>query len=153
MPRKKLSAIAIGTMPPGNYPDHIVPGLMLRVGANRRTWTYRYRSGGKNPRLALGHFPKMGLGEAREAARKAIERIDGGAMPAKAEPHPRSADALSLGALIDRYEALRTKEGGRIKSLPEAMSSLRRNLKQWLPLPAAQFSKADLRVARDQTAK
>jgi integrase len=153
MPRKKLSAIAISTLPPGNWPDPIVPGLMLRVGANRRTWTYRYRTGGKNPRLTLGHHPKMGLQAARDAARAAAERIDGGAMPVPSEPHPRSAGALSLGALIDKYERLRTTEGGRIKSLPEAMSSLRRNLKRWLPLPAVQFSKADLRVARDEAAK
>ena len=60
----------------------------------------------------------------------------------------RSA-ALTLGTLLDRYEALRTKEGQRTKSLPEAMRSLRRNLKPYLALPAGEFSKVDLRAARD----
>jgi integrase len=147
--RKKLTAIAILTLPAGTYPDHIVPGLMLRVGANRRTWTYRYRSGGRNPRLKLGYHPVMGLAEAREACRKASERIDGGVMPVAPAPHPRSADAPTLGSLLDRYETLRTREGKRTKTLPEAMRLLRRNLKPYLSLPAAEFSKADLRAARD----
>ena len=91
----------------------------------------------------------MGLADARVAARKASERIDGGVMPAAHAPHPRSPDALTLGGLFDRYEALRTKEGKRIRTLPEAMALLRRALKSYLALPADQFSKADLRAARD----
>jgi integrase len=95
----------------------------------------------------------MGIAEARVAARKAAERLDSGAAPVAPQSHPRSADVLTLGDLIDRYEALRTKEGGRIRSLPEAMSSLRRNLQPYLALPAVEFSKADLRAARDKTAE
>ena len=56
---------------------------------------------------------------------------------------------LTLGALLDRYEALRTQGRPADQALPEAMRSLRRNLKPYLSLPAAQFSKADLRAARD----
>ena len=51
----------------------------------------------------------MGLAEAREACRKASERIDGGVMPATPAPHPRSPDALTLGSLLDRYETMRTQ--------------------------------------------
>ena len=62
------------------------------------------------------------------------ERINAGTEPAPpAAPHPRSA--LTLGGLIDKYETVRTKEGGRDRSLPEAMGSLRRNLKRCLPYP------------------
>jgi len=149
MARKKLSALAIPTLPPGAWPDAIVPGLTLRVGAKRRTWTYRFRRGGANPRLTLGHHPAMGLAEARDAARKASERIDAGAPAPAPAPHPRSASALTLAALIDRYEALRRAEGQRIKTLDDAMRTLRENLKPWLGMPAAEFGKADLRAARD----
>jgi integrase len=149
MPRKKLSALSIPTLPPGNWPDQVVTGLILRVGTNRKTWSYRYRAGGRNPRVRLGHYPVMGLSAAREAARKTAERIDSGAVALAPAPHPRSASALTLGALIDRYEALRTKESARTKTLPSAMRTLRLCLKPWLGLPAAQFSKADLRAARD----
>ena len=65
-------------------------------------------------------------------------------------PHPRSSDVgLTLGGLFDRYEALRNREGKKIKTLDEAMKLLRRNLASYLSLPADQFSKADLRAARD----
>jgi Arm DNA-binding domain/Phage integrase family len=151
--RKKLTAVSIPSLPTGDWPDSVVPDLILRVGAKRKTWTYRYRRGAKRQRQTLGYFPRMGIAEARDAARKAGERIDRGAVPAPSDPHPRSADALTLGDLIDRYEALRTREGGRIRSLPEAMSSLRRNLASYLALPAVEFSKADLREARDKTAE
>jgi hypothetical protein len=153
MPRKKkLTAISIPNLSAGDWHDSVVPDLILRVGTNRKTWTYRYRRGTKRQRQTLGYFPRMGIAEARDAARKAGERIDRGAKPVAPDPHPRSADVLTLGDLIDRYEALRTREGGRIRSLPEAMSSLRRNLAPYLALPAVEFSKADLRAARDHTA-
>jgi len=56
---------------------------------------------------------------------------------------------LTLGALLDRYEALRAREGQRTRSLPKAMRLLRHHLRPYLSLPAEQFSKADLRASRD----
>ena len=150
MARKKLSALAIPKLSPGDWHDIVVPGLILRVGAKRQTWTYRYSAGGKKLRLTLGYHPALGLAEAREACRKASERIDGGVLPAAPSPHPRSADALTLGTLLDRYETMRVREGQRIKALPKAMRQLRLHLKPWLGLPAAEFSKADLRAMRDK---
>ena len=125
------------------------PGLILRVGKRRRTWHFRYHAGGSYHRKPLGYFPAMGLGEAREAARKLIDRADRGVPTDAPAPHPRSADVLTLGGLFDRYEALRKREGKKIKTLDEAMRLLRRNLAPYLSLPADQFSKADLRAARD----
>jgi integrase len=153
MPRKKLSAVSIPTLSRGDWHDVVVPGLILRIGAKRRTWTYRASAGGRKLRVPLGYHPVMGLAEAREAARKASERIDSGVVPASRAPHPRSPDALTLGGLFDRYEALRTREGKRTKTLPEAMRLIRRALQPYLSLPAAQFSKADLRAARDAMVK
>ena len=149
MARKKLSP-RNRKLSPGDWHDIVVPGLILRVGAKRQTWTYRYSAGGKKLRLTLGYHPALGLAEAREACRKASERIDGGVMPAAPSPHPRSADALTLGSLLDRYEAMRVREGQRIKALPKAMRQLRLHLKPWLGLPAGEFTKADLRAMRDK---
>ena len=60
---------------------------------------------------------------------------------------------LTLGDLIDRYEKHRRRKGGRgMKTLDEAMRTVRRGLEDYLKLPAAQFSKADLRAARDKIA-
>ena len=103
MPIKKLTAIALPSLPPGEYWDAIVPGLILRVGARRRTWQYRVRVGGRYDRRPLGHFPGVGLTEAREAARNLVERLDNGAPPAPPPQHPRATAGLTLGGLIDRY--------------------------------------------------
>jgi integrase len=149
MARKKLSALAIPKLSPGDWHDTIVPGLILRVGAKRQTWTYRYSAGGKKLRLTLGYHPVMGLAEAREACRKTSERVDSGVTPKAPVSHPRSPSALTLGGLLDRYEALRVREGKKIKTLPEAMRLLRRSLAPYLSLPAGEFSKSDLRAARD----
>ena len=153
MPTKKLTALALPSLPPGEYWDAIVPGLSLRVGVRRRTWQCRIRVGGRYPRVPLGHFPAVGLAEAREAARQHLERLDSGAPPSPTPPHPRSAATLTLGGLIDRYEKTRERERTRVKTLPAAMGVLRRCLKPWLDLPAAQFTKADLRSARNSVAE
>lgn len=149
MPQRKLTSVAIPTLAPGEWYDAVLPGLILRVGARRRSWSFRYRAGGSYHRKPLGHFPAMELAEARDAARSMIERIDSGAPPAAPEPHPRSSAALTLGQLLDRYEAMRLREGSHIKSLPKQMRLLRHHLKSCLGLPAAAFSKADLRSVRN----
>ena len=148
--RKLLSALAVPKLGPGEYWDPLIPGLALRVGARRRTWTLRHRVGGRHRRDILGYFPTLSLADARTAAGKLLERVEAGATPLPPPVHPRSA--LTLGTLIDRYEALRQREGHRIKQLAPSMRALRVGLADYLSLPAAQFSKADLRAARDAIA-
>ena len=150
MPVKKLTTLAIPTLSPGEWYDSVLPGLILRVGTRRRTWSFRYRAGGSYQRKPLGHYPVMLLADAREAARSMAERVDSGAMPEPPAPHPRSPDALSLGHLLDRYEQMRLREGQRIKSLPKQMRLLRHQLRSYLGLRADQFSKADLRAVRNE---
>ena len=74
----KLTAVGIPALPARHrpYPDHLVAGLGLRVGTSRRTWLLRYRSGGRKLSPVLGYHPSMSLAEAREAARKLMERVD-----------------------------------------------------------------------------
>jgi integrase len=149
MPSKKLSTVSIPHLSAGEWYDQGVAGLILRVGARRRTWYFRYHANGSYHRKPLGHHPALGLSEARDAARNLIDRAERGVPPDAPAPHPRSAAALTLGGLIDRYEALRKREGRKIKTLDEAMRLIRRSLASYLSLPADQFSKADLRAARD----
>ena len=137
MPTKKLSALAVATLPPGEWRDAALPGLILRVGARRRTWTFRARVGGADRRDILGHFPAMGLQQARKAGRDLLARLESGAPAPAPASHPRAGSALTLGALVDRYEKLRLREGHRTKTLTEAMRMLRVELKPWLGLPAA----------------
>ena len=62
MARKKLSALSIPTLSPGDWHDIVVPGLILRVGTNRKTWTYRTSAGGRKLRVPLGYYPCGGTG-------------------------------------------------------------------------------------------
>lgn len=70
MPVKKLTTAAIPHLPEGEWWDAILPGLIIRVGKKRRSWSVRYHSGGSYHRQPLGHHPAMELGEARDAARR-----------------------------------------------------------------------------------
>lgn len=149
MPVKRLTTAAIPHLPEGEWWDAILPGLIIRVGKRRRSWSVRYHSGGSYHRQPLGYHPAMELGEARDAARRLIERLDSGAPPEPPAPHPRSSQVATLGALLDRYEAMRVREGRRTKTLTKSMRLLRLHLKPCLGLPAAEFSKADLRNVRN----
>ena len=102
MPTKKLSALAVPTLPPGEWRDAALPGLILRVGARRRTWTFRARVGGVDRRDILGHFPEMSLSAAREAGRELLDRFE----TARQSPHQYPIPALppplrSTRSLID----------------------------------------------------
>lgn len=59
-------------------PDHIVIGLRLRVGRRRKTWLVRKRVGAKVKNHVLGHYPYLGLRDARDAAREWLEGIENG---------------------------------------------------------------------------
>jgi len=150
MKSRKLSAVSIPALPVGDHPDGLVPGLSLRVGKHRRTWSLRARVGGVSRRDILGHSPQMGLAEARQAARDLLARFDLGAPAPAPAVHPRSLVTLTLGGLLDRYEHMRQREGHRVKRLPLAMRTLRNGLKPYLALPVGEFSKQDLRAARDR---
>jgi len=160
--KKKLTSalLANNSLAAGEYWDTAHPGLHLRVGVARKTWQYRYRIGGSQKRDRLGYYLSddvpghMGLADARAAAAAIDKRMDAG-LPAAATPamHPRSPDALTLGKLIDRYEKMRGAEGHRTKRLRRSMMTLRHCLKDWLDTPAAEFTKSDLRIARDKVAE
>jgi integrase len=151
MPTKKLDALSIPKLKPGEWYDALVPGLVLRVGKNKRTWYCRFHAGGTYKRKPLGHFPAMELAKARDDARLILDRADRGIpVAAPATPHPRSPDVLTLGALLDRYETMRLKEGHKVKALPKSLRQVRSHLEPYLALPVDQFSKNDLRAARDR---
>ena len=81
---------------------------------------------------------------------RAADRPRRPGLPAEAPaPHPRSADVLTLGGLFDRYEALRKREGRQIKTLARRCGCCGGTSRPTCRLPADQFSKADLRAARD----
>ena len=128
-----------------------MPGLILRVGKKPPDLVLSaiHSNGGYPPQAARPLSPQWSWAP---PARRPVGRSSAptAGLPTEAPaPHPRSAEVLTLGDLFDKYETLRKREGRKIKTLDEAMRLLRRNLAPYLPLPADQFSKADLRAARD----
>jgi integrase len=83
--RIKLTNLVVARLHPSPHPywDALLPGSGIRVGARTRTWIVSIRRPGKrNPvRIKLGHFPALGVGEARAAARRIMadgpEETDG----------------------------------------------------------------------------
>src|SRR5262245_59415355 len=114
--KSKLTAVTLPVLKSGLYGDGVLPGLYLRVGANRRSWILRTRLGGVQRMLTIGRFPSLGLGQARDEARAIMERLEKGERPAA---------GLTLAALIDAYEAHRRAKGGRIKRLDHALRTVR----------------------------
>ena len=144
---RKLTALALATLPEGDHPDPHCPGLIFRVQKRRRTWVFRTRRAGKRLRDRLGYFPQMGLKEARLAAGEAALRAESGlrAVP-EAIVHPRAAGE-TLGDLLDDYERMRIRENHKLKTFHRRMRDLRRGLGPYLQLGAKAFAKADLREA------
>jgi integrase len=69
-----------------------VVGLVLRVAdTGRKTWVVRYRTpDGRQPRLTLGTYPALGLGEARDFAGEAIKAASKGADPSAEKRRARN---------------------------------------------------------------
>src|SRR6185369_13286073 len=126
--KHKLAAAALAnnSLPIGDHWDARQAGLILRVQKRRRTWFFRFRQGGKNPRIRLGYFPALSLSAPREAAAELGKRVDAGVpvSPAPSAQHPRSGSVATLRDRLDQFEALRRREGGRIKNLNHAMATV-----------------------------
>ena len=59
--------------------DPAVPNLLLRVGpTGSKRWLFRYQWRRKQTRISIGHFPDVGLAEAREQAIKHQNQIKDG---------------------------------------------------------------------------
>jgi integrase len=82
-------------------------GLCLRVTPNgRKTWTFRYRPTATTRRRAvLGHFPSLGLADARAAAERLRLQVHDGKDPQAERRDRREAQraALTFDGLCDAY--------------------------------------------------
>lgn len=91
--------------------DQQEPGLRFRAGERSAGWLLIARlHNGKRSRIKLGAWPKMGIADARRAARTMRVRIDGGADPnAEKREAARAAAAearnrRTLGEVLDIYD-------------------------------------------------
>lgn len=91
-------------------------GLAIEVTpAGGKNWRYRYRFGGKASMLALGSYPAVTLGEARERRDGARKLLDEGINPAQAARDRKASQveraANSFGAVALELLAKREREG------------------------------------------
>lgn len=95
---KRLTTTSIETLPPGEYGDPAVPGLRLRIradrhGRRRQAWLLRYQLNGKRTHIRVGRG--LGLAEARTAAIEARELMRRGIDPHDAQPRKRATPRLT----------------------------------------------------------
>ena len=100
------------------YPDKLIPGLRLRVGASgAKTFIFRKRVGGKLKNITLGRYgPRFGLADARKMVRDLIVDIGAGKDPTTTNRN-RSAGLLTVKAMVETY--LATEVRGRKRSASE----------------------------------
>ena len=95
---KTLTPIGIEKLKPQErrieIPDPAVSGLYLVIQPSGiKSFALRYRHLGKTRKLTLGRYPKISLGEARNAAREAISHIERGNDPQKLNGAPETFEA------------------------------------------------------------
>jgi integrase len=97
---------------PGNkYPsktevfDSVVPGLTVRIShTGRKTFTYRYTTGGSTKRYTIGRFPSVTLAAARRVAKDLAEQVAGGSDPQTEKILQRQEpDTPSVRDLADEF--------------------------------------------------
>src|SRR5262245_37645898 len=123
--KKKLTSLAIQSLPEGNYHDAGFGGLQLRVGRERKTWSVFHRVGGRLNQSRLGHFPQMGLADARKAAAALAEAVNTGLPLPSVQAHPRDL-VMTMSDLLDRYGQHKRKRGGRVRTLDETLRRIRK---------------------------
>lgn len=70
MPTARLTDISVRTLPPGTHYDVTTPAFGIRVGKTKRTWIVM--RGKDRRRIRLGHFPDLGVAEARKEAKQIL---------------------------------------------------------------------------------
>lgn len=87
-----LSDAAVRAAKPGAKPYKLADkdGLYLLVSAKGRYWRFDYRFAGKRKTHALGVYPEVGLGKAREALYEAREQLRKGIDPGLARKIAKS---------------------------------------------------------------
>jgi integrase len=109
-------------------PDAGCSGLYLVVqSSGLKSWAVRYRFNSKPVKLTLGKFPTLTLADARKATADAQLALARGNNPAKArQDAKRKADAAKADTLTAICENYLKREGGKLRTLDQRVSILKR---------------------------
>jgi integrase len=131
--------------------DGALAGLYLVVQpTGAKSWAVRYRHDGKPTKLTLGPYPRLPLGEARDAAREALGIVSEGQDPtsdkmtlAKLKRLPKPAPDHCFEKVLERFVASQDRKGRR--SVDETKRILERDaLPRWKGRPVADITAADV---------
>ena len=129
---KRLTDITIRNLKPDlvrrELPDAGCAGLYLIAQTSGvRSFAVRYRYGGRSVKLTLGKWPTMTLADARKATADAQHALARGNNPAKArQDAKRKADAAKADTLTAICENYLKREGGKLRTLDQRVSILKR---------------------------
>jgi hypothetical protein len=99
--------------------DSRCAGLVFRITVNgARSWSYRYRAGGRLMRATIGGYPAIGLSDARAQADAMRSMVAAGGDPAALKREGRSSDK-TFAALAARYLAEHSRRHKRSHAMDE----------------------------------
>jgi len=151
MPKKELEYNELKAMKgkekPIEYFDTIERGLILRLStAGTKTFTYRYRSNGKNRQYKIGKFPDVSLSEARKQVQQLRIDVDKGIDPQIEKRKSRyKPTELTFKQLSDRFikNHLSNRKQSTRKEYKRIIES--ELLKKWGKLPVTEISSQHVR--------
>jgi integrase len=84
--------------------DGALPGFACRVSKRGRIYfSFRYRIGNQQQRVALGKYPAISLADARDKAREIINTLDKGIDPIEAHRIAAAAHEYTLGEVAEKF--------------------------------------------------
>lgn len=156
MPAFTARAVELQKPDPGKrleLPDGALPGFYLVVQpSGSKSWAIRYRADGKTRKFTLGPYPRLGLAEARERARTALQAVsegrDPGAEQVVALQEQATATRLTFGAVALDFIARYAKP--RNRSWPETERLLTKaDLERWQERDIRSIGRRDVLDAID----
>ena len=125
--------------------DGLIPSFYLQIEpTGAKSWTVRYRYGGRSRKYTLGRYPTIDLKTARELASKALRAVAEGRDPARERKLLRSAGADTVASVA----ALFIERHGRTyrKRTFETVTGMlnRHVLPRWGSRPLAEITRRDV---------
>lgn len=126
------------------YLDTELRGFGLCVGARAKTFFVRRTVAGRDMRVAIDRYGVLTVEEARNKARKLLEKMRDGIDPVR-ERRSKEARGITLGQAWEMYQETLDSKGRAAKTKDDYGKSLRIYLKDWLERPLADITRADVR--------
>jgi integrase len=147
---------AIRTREPVNVNDPVTPGLNIRIGKKSATWTWLGRdSQARVRRFTLGHWPHIGLAEARRLARAMSHDAPRGADPVHEARARRSSVMMPKGHTLTGLLDLYGRQIGKDVAswAPQTQPQIKRVFRAHLDTPLATLTVGALQMTVDNYPK